>query len=185
MASFITSYARLKTITAAQRVMDDYASGKSNIQFVYCDTDSLHCSSPDFELPKGLDINETKLGAWDFENKFCQAKFLRSKCYMEKLIISEKKYIAGVEEEREDLYLEKDNLTKAEFEKRKKQSLFSKDNENFYMMNITVAGMPQDCYHQVTFKNFKIGQQYKGRKTPTIVPGGVVLSDIDFTIKRH
>jgi DNA polymerase elongation subunit (family B) len=51
LASFITSYARRKTITSAQRIMDDYASGKSNIQFVYADTDSLHCISPDFELP--------------------------------------------------------------------------------------------------------------------------------------
>ena len=83
MASFITSYARLKTISAAQTIMDNYNSGKSKIQFVYADTDSLHCVSPDFELPEGLEIDDTKLGAWKFESKFNQAKFLRQKCYIE------------------------------------------------------------------------------------------------------
>ena len=83
MASFITSYARDKTIRSAQKIMDNYNSGKSKIQFVYADTDSLHCVSPDFELPEGLEIDSTKLGAWDFESKFTKAKFLRQKCYIE------------------------------------------------------------------------------------------------------
>ena len=83
MASFITSYARLKTISAAQKIMDNYNAGKSKIQFVYADTDSLHCVSPDFELPEGLEIDDTKLGAWKFESKFNKAKFLRQKCYIE------------------------------------------------------------------------------------------------------
>lgn len=83
VASFITSYARLKTITSAQKIMDDYNSGKSKIQFVYADTDSLHCVSEDFSLPEGLDIDDVKLGAWKFETKFNKAKFLRQKCYIE------------------------------------------------------------------------------------------------------
>lgn len=83
MASFITSYARLKTITAAQTIKDNYNSGKSKIQFVYADTDSLHCISDDFSLPEGLEIDDTKLGAWKWETKFDKAKFLRQKCYIE------------------------------------------------------------------------------------------------------
>ena len=83
MASFITSYARLKTISSAQTIMDNYNSGKSNIQFIYADTDSLHCLSPDGLLPDGLEIDDTKLGAWKFESKFNKAKFLRQKCYIE------------------------------------------------------------------------------------------------------
>lgn len=38
MASFITSYARLKTISAAQRVMDNNRNGVSKAEFVYADT---------------------------------------------------------------------------------------------------------------------------------------------------
>ena len=83
MASFITSYARAKTISAAQKVTDDYNAGRSKIQFVYADTDSLHCLSEDFSLPPSLDIDETKLGAWDYEGRFNKAKYLRQKCYIE------------------------------------------------------------------------------------------------------
>ena len=147
VASFITSYARLKTITAAQTVMDNYNAGKSKIQFVYADTDSLHCVSPDFELPEGLDIDDTKLGAWKFESKFNKAKFLRQKCY--------------IENSTEDV----------------------ENNDPEYELKITVAGMPKGCYPYVNFKNFKIGASYKGKMQPKMVKGGVVLSDIDFTIK--
>ncbi len=164
MASFITSYARLKTITAAQVVMDNYNSGKSKIQFVYADTDSLHCISPDFSLPEGLDIDSTKLGAWDFESKFKRAKFLRQKCYIEDEIIKEEKYEEGI--------------------KGSNKFLFSKDDNGFYKLKITVAGMPKGCYEYVTFNNFKIGASYNGKKQPKMVKGGVVLSDIDFTIKE-
>ena len=82
VASFITSYARLKTISSAQKIMDDYYSGKSDLQFVYADTDSLHIKSDNFELPN-LDIDPYKLGAWKYESKFNKAKFLRQKCYIE------------------------------------------------------------------------------------------------------
>lgn len=148
MASFITSYARLKTIRGAQTIMDNYNSGKSKIQFVYADTDSLHCLSPDHELPEGLEIDSTKLGAWDYECKFNKAKFLRQKCYIENA---------------------------------------SEDTENpnpEYNLKITVAGMPKGCYPYVTFRNFKIGATYNGKMQPKMVKGGVVLADIDFTIKN-
>lgn len=148
MASFITSYARRKTITSAQRIMDNYNSGKSKIQFVYADTDSLHCVSPDFELPEGLEIDKFKLGAWKFESKFNKAKFLRQKCYMENST--------------EDI--ENDNPE--------------------YDLKITVAGMPKECHKYVNFSNFKIGASYKGKKSPKLVKGGVILEDIDYTIKK-
>lgn len=147
MASFITSYARFKTITSAQKITDDYNAGKSKIQFVYADTDSLHLSSPDFELPE-IDIDDTRLGAWKFESKFNKAKFLRQKCYIE-------------------------NST---------EDVENPDPE--YEMKITVAGMPKDCYQFVTFRNFKIGATYKGKKQPKIVKGGVILRSVDFTIKE-
>jgi hypothetical protein len=147
IASFITSYARLKTISSAQKITDDYNAGKSNIQFVYADTDSLHLSSPDFKLPD-LDIDDTRLGAWKFESKFNKAKFLRQKCY--------------IENSTEDI--ENDNPE--------------------YELKITVAGMPKGCYPYVNFRNFKIGASYKGKKQPKIVKGGVILREVDFTIKK-
>lgn len=170
MASFITSYARLKTITAAQKIMDDYNAGKSDIQFVYADTDSLHCVSPNFELPD-LEIDSTKLGAWDYESKFNKAKFLRQKCYIENEIISEEDYIKGTKED--------DYGNKPE-----NHYLYSKDKDGYYKLKITVAGMPKGCYQFVKFSNFKIGANYQGKKQPKMVRGGVVLNSVDFTIKK-
>lgn len=59
----------------------------------------------------------------------------------------------------------------------------SKDDDDF-KMKITVAGMPEGCYDQVTFENFKIGKTYIGRKTPERVKGGVIYKDVDFTLKE-
>lgn len=165
MACFITAYSRLKTIRAAQRITDEYNSGRSKIQFVYADTDSLHCVSPDHSLPAVLDIHPTKLGAWDHEANAVKAKFLRQKCYMEKHIISEKEYMKAMEDE--DTVKEQ----------------YSKEGENYYFTKITVAGMPTSCYKGVTFENFKIGATYPGKLAHRTAIGGVVLEEIDFSIK--
>ena len=42
VASFITSYARRKTVMSAQKITDDYINGISDLEFIYADTDSLH-----------------------------------------------------------------------------------------------------------------------------------------------
>lgn len=52
-------------------------------------------------------------------------------------------------------------------------------------MKITVAGMPETCHDQVTFDNFKIGTTYHGKRAPVRVPGGVILGDVDFTLKEN
>lgn len=155
MASFITSYARFKTITSAQKITDDYNAGKSDIEFCYADTDSLHLKSPGFKIPDGLEIDPYKLGAWKYESRFsdigqnngCGAKFLRQKCYIENLT--------------EDI----------------------ESPEPDYHLKITVAGMPEECYDQVNFDNFVIGANYFGKKLPVTVPGGTVLIEGTFTIK--
>lgn len=72
MAVYITSEARYKTITAAQKLYD---------RFMYADTDSLHLEGT--ELPEILDVDDVKLGAWAHEATFTQAKFIRQKTYVE------------------------------------------------------------------------------------------------------
>ena len=69
---FITSYARFKTITAAQSVYD---------RFAYADTDSIHLVGT--EIPSTIEVDDVELGAWKHESTFWQAKFLRAKCYIE------------------------------------------------------------------------------------------------------
>lgn len=127
VGTFITAWARHKTITSAQKVYD---------RFLYADTDSLHLIGT--EMPKGLEVDPVKLGAWKHESTFTRARFVRQKTYIEEI-----------------------------------------DGE----LNITCAGMPSLCYKHVTWDNFIAGSSFEGKLQFTRVQGGIVLKDIDFTIK--
>jgi hypothetical protein len=72
VGTFVTSWARHKTITSAQSVYP---------RFVYADTDSLHLVGT--EVPSNLEISPTALGLWKHESIFSKARFLRQKSYME------------------------------------------------------------------------------------------------------
>ena len=50
-------------------------------------------------------------------------------------------------------------------------------------LEITCAGMPARCHDHVTFDNFHTGLRVPGKLQHKRVPGGVVLSEIEFTIK--
>lgn len=51
-------------------------------------------------------------------------------------------------------------------------------------IQITCAGLPQRCYDQVTWDNFKEGMKVEGKLTFTHVKGGVILKETEFTIKE-
>lgn len=51
-------------------------------------------------------------------------------------------------------------------------------------IQITCAGLPQRCYNQVTWDNFKEGLKVDGKLTFTHVKGGVILKETEFTIKE-
>lgn len=74
LAAFITAYAREKTIRTAQSVFP---------RFLYADTDSLHLIGT--EIPEGIEVHPTNLGAWDHEKTFTRARFLRAKTYIEEV----------------------------------------------------------------------------------------------------
>jgi len=142
---FITAWARNKTIRAAQKVFD---------RFLYADTDSLHLVG--LEIPKELEIDKYKLGAWDHEATFKRARYLHSKCYYEEIYA----------EETEDGLKYTNKVT----DKTKPK--------------VTIAGLPADCHDQVTWDNFKLGAVYEGKLKPQIVPGGVCLIEVPFEIRR-
>lgn len=50
-------------------------------------------------------------------------------------------------------------------------------------IEITCAGMPKQCYNQVTWDNFEEGLTVGGKLTFKHVRGGVILVETDFTIK--
>jgi len=140
IASAITSYARRKTISSAQKIYD---------KFIYADTDSLHVDLKHDEVDKfikdsGLDVDDTILGYWKLESYFKRARFLRAKSYIE-------------------------------------DELDPKTGE--LHLKITCAGMPQSCYKHVTFDNFRIGQVYGGKLSHKNIKGGVILNEIEFTLR--
>lgn len=87
MGVFITSWARYKTITSAQKVYD---------RFIYADTDSLHLEGE--EIPEGLEISDTELGKWKLESRFTKARFIRQKSYIEEIDNKLKITCAGMPE---------------------------------------------------------------------------------------
>lgn len=146
MSAFICAYGRQKTIKAIQKIQDDFNSGKSDVEFLYTDTDSCHVFSHkrEFAIPD-VEIDKTEFGKFKIECKFKRGKYIRCKCYL----------------------LEASDYDKDE-----------------YALDVTVAGMPEECYEQVTFNNFKVGTTFVGKLAPVIVPGGVVLEHIDFTLQE-
>ena len=84
VGSFITSYARKKTIETSQRIRD-YTKEKYNKDYyIYSDTDSIHMLfMKEEELKTFIDIDDFKLGYWKYESRFKRGKYIRQKCYIE------------------------------------------------------------------------------------------------------
>ena len=84
VATFITSYARKKTITTSQ-IIKEYSLNKYNKDlYIYSDTDSIHVTKlNEKELSEIVDVDDYRLGAWKIESKFIRGKYLRQKCYIE------------------------------------------------------------------------------------------------------
>jgi hypothetical protein len=78
IGSAITSYARRFVINAAQA---NY-QGPDRDGFIYCDTDSIHCSG-DPKDAKGIKIHPTNFCAWKLESYWDEAIFVRQKTYIE------------------------------------------------------------------------------------------------------
>lgn len=158
MGCFITAYAREKTIRSAQAVYD---------RFIYADTDSLHLVGQ--EPPEGLEIHPTKLGAWKNEGTFINSKYLRAKTYME-----------STEETKADTLRNYARFLCNPFT----DWVYRKpDGIRASVRKVTCAGMPDNVKELVTYENFKPGATFHGKLLPRRYPGGVVLTETDFTIK--
>lgn len=141
MATFITAYARDKTIRTSQKIKDYSIAHYGQDMYIYSDTDSIHTLLPKEELLKICDIDDYRLGAWKIENEFCRGKFIRQKTYVEE--------IPGKG------------------------------------LKITCAGLPADCYNQVTFDNFNENLKITGKLVYKHVVGGVKLVETTFKIGQN
>ena len=166
VGTFITAWARHKTITSAQKLYK---------YFVYADTDSLHLniSLPDemlqmsneelekmttadlqkfgIDIPDDFFVDPYALGAWKVEEVSRRSRYIRQKSYIHDYNTRE---------------------------------TWGTENYNPTNIKITCAGMPEACYQYVTWENFHEGQSYTGKLQPKHVQGGIILKDIEFTIKK-
>lgn len=193
VGTFITAWARYKTISSAQKVYH---------LFAYADTDSLHLNLPlppemsklsNDELEKlttadlqkfGLDIPDdfvvdpVALGAWKIESRFTRARFIRQKSYIEDW---------NTPDTWNALEIDSREIKKVCEELGMDFKTVMKNYSGYYdkaLLNITCAGMPEQCYQYVNWDNFHEGSSYHGKLQPKHVKGGIILQEIDFTIKR-
>lgn len=84
IATFVTSYARRKTILTSQSIKDFTLDNYNKDYYIYSDTDSIHLLKIDENILKEfVDIDDYRLGAWKLESTFTRGKYLRQKCYIE------------------------------------------------------------------------------------------------------
>lgn len=171
VGTFITSYARERTIRTSQAIRDYTKEKYGKDYYIYSDTDSIHMLSlPEDELKQFVEIDDYKLGYWKLENSWKTAKFIRQKCYLEDLVLTEDEYNKGIEKDNDGSY--------------------SKDDKGFYRLSATIAGLPKKLGRYINFDNFNVGfsllasnPDIDHKLTYKHVNGGVMLVETDFTIK--
>ena len=171
VGTFVTSYAREKTIRTSQKIRDYTLKTYGEDYYIYSDTDSIHLKYlSEEELKDFVDIDDYRLGAWKIEERAKRGKYIRQKCYIQDLYISEEEYEEGIKGDASECY--------------------TKDENGFYCLKCTVAGLPKSLGKYINFENFEEGfniladdTSKEHKLTYKHVKGGVLLVDTDFTIK--
>ena len=158
MGAFITAYARDKTIRSGQRVYDRY---------IYSDTDSLHLIG--YDIPEGLEVHPSKLGAWKHEGNFTDSKYLRAKTYMETMHETTTRGLKA--------------YAKLLTDNKVGEVRHEGNTMHYYTTIVTCAGMPDNIKEDVTYDNFVTGQTFDGKLMPRRFKGGVILVPTTFTLK--
>ena len=166
--SAITSYSRNFTIRAAQQNF----YGVDQHGFKYADTDSIHCDLAPSEI-KGIRVSENDFCAWKLEACWDVGKFIRQKTYVEHVTHEDLKPIdkpyynikcAGMPNSCKELLLasmgEDNQLTDKQKEKYK-----------------DFISIPR------TLDDFKVGLTVPSKLVPMCIKGGVILKEVDFTLR--
>ena len=134
--TFITAYARYKTITTSQKIRDYTKSKYGKDYYIYSDTDSIHMLAlPEEELKEFLEIDDYNLGWWKLESTFKRGKFIRQKCYIEE----------GYDDEL--------NVTVAGLPKKLGKYI----NFNNFNVGFSITSLEDDKEHKLTYKHVKGG----------------------------
>ena len=153
----VTSFAMLFTLEHAQKCYHGREPG-----FCYSDTDSIHL---DGDVPDYFKIHDSDLGAWKVETEWDTGLFQGPKCY--------------IEHENDDL-----NITCAGLPDRGKR-LFA-----FccgYKTNLKTLSEEEAEFlkNRFSIEDFKPGLRIPGKLMPKQIPGGMVLEESEFTMKRR
>lgn len=161
--AFVTAYARKYTISTAQKVGLD--------RVAYIDTDSIHLVGT--KTPKAIEhiIDDKELGYWGLESIYARAYFIGAKAYIEEIEITYNEYC-----EHQQVFIEEND---------KKDNLYYIRNGVCYRLNVKCAGMTERAKQNITFNNFRVGNEVPDCLKKAHVPGGVVLLDRHFKIKRR
>ena len=161
--SAITSKARRYTITHAQL---NYHGDRPG--FCYSDTDSVHMDIPADQI-EFFDLDKKAYGFWDLELEWDKAYFARQKTYIESYIDSDGKRqykvtCAGMPDKCKDLFV-----------KGIKQGDPDNDMERSFLLNDDGSKKHYDI------SSLCKGLSVPGKLRPKRYPGGIVLTDTDFT----
>lgn len=170
--SAVTSYGRRFTITAAQANFH----GPNERGFKYADTDSIHCDLAPSEI-RDIRTHESAFCCWKLESEWDRGVFVRQKTYIEHIVKEdgepiEKPYYnikaAGMPQACKDLMdislrgATKENLLKYKDEPEKLKFIKKKRQ----------------------MKDFEPGLKVPGKLLPRCIPGGVILEETEFTLRR-
>jgi len=166
--SAITSYSRNFTIRAAQK--NFYGVDKHG--FKYADTDSIHCDLPPSEI-KGIRVSETDFCAWKLESCWDIAKFIRQKTYVEHVTHEDLKPI-------DKPYY---NIKCAGMPSSCKELLLASMGEENQLTDKQKKKYKEFIEKPRTLDDFKVGLTVPSKLVPMCIKGGVILKEVDFTLR--
>lgn len=178
VGSAITSYAREFTIRAAQA--NYYGPDKPG--FTYADTDSIHCDLPVSKV-RGVKIHDKDFCCWKVETFWDRAIFIRAKTYIEHITHKDMEALddpyynikcAGMPDRCKKLF--EASLTGRHFNKEEIEKM-TPDEIDFLFDE---DGHP--IKRELT--EFDIGLKVPSKLVPKRIPGGIVLEDRWYTMRR-
>lgn len=166
----ITSYARNYTIRAAQA---NY-HGKDKPGFIYADTDSIHCDLQPEQI-RGITVDEKEFCCWKLEACWDTAYFVRPKTYIEHVTHENQKPLdnpfysvkcAGMPQKCKELFVrsltgDTDNIPDS----------YTEDDNNFIKLKRELS-------------DFDIGLKVPGKLLPKRIPGGIILQDTTYIMRK-
>ena len=181
IGSAITSYARCFTIKAAQANYNGNERG-----FIYADTDSIHCDLKPEDV-KGVTIHPSEFCCWKAESNWNFAIFARQKTYIEYITHEDNELVkkpyynikcAGMPEHSKSLF--EMSITGI-------SNWFVDDYDTMCdelgISNYSESELEFLSQHR-TLEDFKLGLEVPGKLLPKRIPGGVLLVDTSYKMRK-